>query len=79
MFQQPYCRIGNLVDAGIAKRQTASVYLKQLCEIGVFMDVKSGRETLFVHPKYIELLSGEENVWVYYADDDTDDEHGGFV
>ena len=30
-------------------------------------EVKSGRETLFVHPKYIELLSGEENVWVYYA------------
>jgi hypothetical protein len=21
-----------------------------------------------VHPKYIELLTGEENVWIYYAD-----------
>ena len=67
LFKQPYCRINNLVDAGIAKRQTASVYLKQLCEIGVLKEVKKGRETLFVHPKYIELLTGEENVWVYYA------------
>ena len=72
LFKQPYCRIGNLVDAGIAKRQTASVYLKQLCDIGVLHEVKSGRETLFVHPKYIELLTGEENVWVYYAGIETD-------
>jgi Fic family protein len=72
LFQQPYCRIANLVDADIAKRQTASVYLKQLCDIGVLREVKSGRETLFVHPKYIELLTGEENVWVYYAGVDTD-------
>jgi len=68
LFRQPYCRIGNLVDAGIAKRQTASVYLKQLCDLGVLKEVKSGRENIFVHPKYIELLTGEENVWIYYAD-----------
>ena len=35
LFEQPYCRIGNLVEKNIAKRQTASVYLKQLCKIGV--------------------------------------------
>jgi Fic family protein len=58
LFKQPYCRIGNLVDNGIAKRQTASVYLKQLCELGILREVKSGRENIFVHPKYIELLSG---------------------
>ncbi len=67
LFKQPYCRINNLVDAGIAKRQTASTYLKQLCEIGILKEIKSGRENIFVHPKYIELLSGEENVWVYYS------------
>jgi hypothetical protein len=74
LFRLPYCRIGNLVQAGIAKRQTASVYLKNLCDIGVLEEVKSGRETLFVHPKYIELLSGEENVWVYYAGAETESE-----
>ena len=67
LFKQPYCRIGNLVDAKIAKRQTASTYLKQLCQVGVLKEVKSGRENIFVHPKYIELLTGDENVWVYYA------------
>ena len=72
LFKQPYCRIGNLVDTGIAKRQTASVYLKLLCELGVLREIKSGRENIFVHPKYIELLSGDENVWVYYADVDDD-------
>jgi Fic family protein len=70
LFKQPYCRINNLVSTGIAKRQTASVYLKQLCDIGVLKEFKSGRETLFVHPKYIELLTGEENVWVFYEDVD---------
>jgi Fic family protein len=72
LFKQPYCRIGNLVDNGIAKRQTASVYLKQLCDLGILREVKSGRENIFVHPKYIELLSGEENVWVYYAGIETE-------
>ena len=72
LFKQPYCRINNLVTAGVAKRQTASVYLKSLCDIGVLMEYRSGRETLFVHPKYIELLTGDENVWIYYAEPGTD-------
>ena len=72
LFKQPYCRIGNLVENDIAKRQTASVYLKQLCDLGVLREIKSGRENIFVHPKYIELLTGEENVWVYYSGVETD-------
>jgi len=75
LFKQPYCRIQNLVSTNIAQRQTASVYLKQLCDIGVLLEYKSGRETLFVHPKYIELLTGEENVWVYYAGVETEAEN----
>lgn len=67
LFMQPYCRIANVVNAGLAQRQTASVYLKDLAKIGILNEVKSGRESLFVHPKYIELLTGDENVWVYYA------------
>lgn len=72
LFKQPYCRIGNLVEAGVAKRQTASVYLKQLCDAGILKEIKSGRENIFIHPKYIELLTGEENVWVYYAGVETE-------
>jgi cell filamentation protein, protein adenylyltransferase len=72
LFRQPYCRIAHIVDAGIAKRQTASVYLKSLAEIGVLREINAGRESLFVHPKYIELLTGEDNVWVFYAGVETD-------
>lgn len=58
IFVQPYCRISNVVDAGLAKRQTASVYLKTLCEIGVLEERKSGREKLFINPSYLRLLAG---------------------
>ena len=57
IFSQPYCRIANLVEAGIAKRQTASVYLKQLTEIGVLKEIKVGRDKLFIHPKLIGVIT----------------------
>ena len=60
VFEQPYSRIGNVVEAGIAKRQTASVYLKELCDIGVLREVKAGREKLFIHPNLMSLLTAED-------------------
>lgn len=66
IFVQPYCRIGNLVDANIAKRQTASVYLKQLCDIGVLQEIKAGREKLYIHPKLIWLLTQDNNGFEKY-------------
>ena len=56
IFVQPYCRIGNLVDAGIAQRQTASVYLKQLVDIGLLKEMKAGREKLFINPQLLQTL-----------------------
>jgi hypothetical protein len=35
-------------------------------------EIKSGRESLFIHPKYVELLKDDDNVWVYYAGVETD-------
>src|SRR5262249_39264183 len=61
VFEQPYSRIANVVDAGIAKRQTASVYLKALCDVGVLREVKAGREKLFIHPNLITLLTAENH------------------
>lgn len=66
-FVQPYCRITNLVDANIAKRQTASVYLKQLSEIGVLKEIRVGREKLFIHPKLMRLLTQDNNEFEKYA------------
>lgn len=57
IFMQTYCRISDLVDAGIAKRQTASEHLKALGRIGVLQEVKIGREKLFVNTKLLELLT----------------------
>jgi len=57
IFEQPYCRISNLVEANIAKRQAASGYLKKLVSIGVLTERQAGRERLFIHPKLIQLFT----------------------
>jgi Fic family protein len=67
VFMQPYCRIQNLVSAGIAKRQTASVYLKSLAEIGVLREVEAGREKLFLHPKFLGLLLSDRHTFTPYT------------
>lgn len=59
IFVRPYCRIAHVVDAGIAKRQTASVYLKELCAIGVLTEQKAGREKIFINPAFMNLLTSE--------------------
>ncbi len=61
IFIQPYCRIANVVDASIAHRQTAANYLKELCDIGVLQEIKSGREKLFIHPHFLQLLTAESH------------------
>jgi Fic family protein len=65
-FTQPYCRIANVVDAGIARRQTASAYLKQLVNIGILKETNAGKERLFVHPKYFNLLTQDGNTFKEY-------------
>jgi Fic family protein len=66
IFMQPYSRISNVVDAGLAKRQTASTYLKQLCDAHILAEVKAGREKLFIHPALIRLLTTDENTFRPY-------------
>jgi len=66
LFEQPYCRIANLVEKNIAKRQTASIYLKQLVEIGVLSDHGAGREKVFVHPKLMKILTQDSNMFMSY-------------
>ena len=61
LFEMPYCRIGSLTERGIAKRQTASVYLKQLVDIGVLKEQEAGKEKLFIHPKLMQLLTRDDN------------------
>lgn len=67
VFQQPYCRIAFLVDAGIAKRATASRYLKELVEIGILRELQDGRDKIFINPKFLDLLMGDENEFLPYS------------
>ena len=67
IFEQPYCRIGNVVDKGLGQRQAASRYLKQLVDLDVLIEMNAGREKLFIHPKLMQLLSRDGNTFSPYA------------
>ncbi|QQE13722.1 Fic family protein [Planctomycetota bacterium] len=66
LFHQPYCRISDLVEENIAKRQTASVYLKSLCDVGILQERTIGRDKLFIHPKFLKLLCADEHEFPQY-------------
>lgn len=57
VFHQPYTKGQFLVEAGIAERQTAAEYLKELEGIGVLAPRKAGRENLYLNVKLYELLA----------------------
>jgi DNA-binding transcriptional ArsR family regulator len=61
IFTQPYCRISNLVDEGLANRATASKHLKQLVEAGVLTERKEGRENIYINQKFLDLLISDNN------------------
>ena len=66
IFEQPYCRIANITEAGLAKRQTASLYLKQLVDVGVLTEAATSKEKLFIHTKLMQLLTRETNEFQRY-------------
>jgi Fic family protein len=61
IFEQPYCRIRNVVKRGHVTRQTASTYLQGLTKAGVLREVKRGREKLFVNTRLMALLTRDGN------------------
>ena len=67
IFTLPYCRIVNLTEVGIAKRQTASLYIKKLIEIGVLKEAVSTKEKVYLHPKLMKLLTREDNDFELYV------------
>jgi len=67
IFEQPYCRISDLVRKGVAKRQSASRYLKELTEKKILREMAVGKEKLFIHPKLMLLLSQDGNQFDEYG------------
>ncbi len=66
IFAMPYTRIGNLIERGIAQRVSASRYLKQLVKIGVLVEEKRGRDKVFIHRKYMDLLGRDDHEFLAY-------------
>lgn len=60
IFQQPYCKISFLEKAGIARRQTASLYLKELERIGILRGVRIGLEIYYAHDALYKILTTSE-------------------
>jgi Fic family protein len=57
IFEHPYCRISTVVERGLAKRQTASVYLQSLVDLGILQAVTSGKEKLFVNHRLMKVMT----------------------
>ncbi|MGD9679101.1 MAG: Fic family protein [Vulcanibacillus sp.] len=61
LFTQPYCRINNLVEANIVKRQSASEYLGKLVDIGILTLNDSRKTNLYINKRFYKLLTTESN------------------
>jgi Fic family protein len=57
MFNMPYIIIDLLVKNGIAHRETASIYLKQLEKEGLLKPLKIGKSTYYINHRLMELLA----------------------
>ena len=57
LFMYPYCKIDHIVDHGIAVRQSASNYLKNLEKIGILKSESLGKHTVYRNLALWELLS----------------------
>ena len=59
IFEQPYCKIRFVEQAGIAKRLTATKYLRELEKAGFVVPTKKGTELIFINHHLWRLLTNE--------------------
>jgi len=57
LFERPYTKIQHLMDKDIAKRETASMYLKELESVHLLKSQRVGKEFLYLNTGLYELLS----------------------
>ena len=62
MFNMPYMKIDQLVKNGIAHRETASIYLKQLEKVGLLKTLKIGKSTYYINHRLMELLAKRDKI-----------------
>lgn len=56
LFSQPYLRINNVVEAGLAKRQTAARWLTEISDTGLVIKEKVGRNVVFINTRLLQTL-----------------------
>jgi len=59
IFEQPHCRMANLVERDVAAQQAAARYLKALVGIGILREVQLGRDKLLVNVEWMKLLAND--------------------
>ena len=67
IFTQPYARIADVVEAGLAVRQTASKYMKELAAKGVLQERQEGRENIYINVRFLDLLTSKSNAFKKFA------------
>ena len=66
IFTHPYVRIANIVESKIVGREAAGKYLKELAALGVLEEEKVGRDKLFLHRKYLDVLFSDDHTFAPY-------------
>ena len=56
LFTYPYCRSYDLQQLGIKSPITSRKYLRKLVDLGILKEERVGKELLFIHDKYLNLL-----------------------
>jgi hypothetical protein len=60
LFEQPYCRIANVVERCGVSRPTATKWLGELANGGSLLDIRLGRERLFINQRFLDILAGAD-------------------
>ncbi|MGB3910994.1 MAG: Fic family protein [Pseudolysinimonas sp.] len=62
LFEQPYCRIANVIDRCKVSRPTATNWLNALVEARALRDVRRGRERIFINTELLDVLVRADSV-----------------
>ena len=57
LFEQPYCRIRNVIERCGVSRPTAAAWLRALADRHLLLELKAGREKLFINTRFLEVLT----------------------
>lgn len=66
LFTYPYCRNSNLQELGIKSPITGRKYLRKLVELNILTEQKEGKELVFIHNKYLDLLMDSKHQFKEY-------------